>query len=465
MKRFFTFLIIVLFAANVSGYNNTTTDDLSVNSRIAKIIVDKAGMDDAITKFALERLLMIHNGSFILPETRAERQKMDSLVYYGELDLGGIGSPKTDHPALLTTFSYNADGRTSMEYFALWDTLTGTWAEDMLKISMSYNDDGMATEAVVAFNVGDDFWIDVLKAGFTYNGDETEEINITMIDMDTGGWVDLLKIDFTYADGNVSELMVTMYDGENDAWVDMAEVELSYNNLGFVNEVIVYYNDLDVKDWLYGLKITMNYEGDKLVSQVDYTWVEELANWVEQSKQEYTYDDLDNVTMLMTYIIDDDGAWMEAAKQTFQYNNDYSYSDLILPYQYMSDYIDNAFMRSFNHMMTKLESYSKPMPKEDWVKDVEVDFYYSPGDFSSVGEVGDDFAVNIFPNPAEDFLTVKYSSPDAYTFRMYDVTGKMVIERPVKNDDVISLEELNSGVYFYKLEKGDREITGKLVKK
>jgi len=76
----------------------------------------------------------------------------------------------------------------------------------------------------------------------------------------------------------------------------------------------------------------------------------------------------------------------------------------------------------------------------------------------------DNQKINIYPNPANDFITIQNRNT-IENFSLYDVTGRMKMEiHPT--DEKISINHLKPGVYYYSaLLYSGRHISGKLIKK
>lgn len=72
--------------------------------------------------------------------------------------------------------------------------------------------------------------------------------------------------------------------------------------------------------------------------------------------------------------------------------------------------------------------------------------------------------LNIYPHPASDLVTFD-SEEGVSDIRIYNVTGKLVLEmRPESAGNSLTLHvgHLEQGIYFYSLESGDHQYTGKL---
>lgn len=73
---------------------------------------------------------------------------------------------------------------------------------------------------------------------------------------------------------------------------------------------------------------------------------------------------------------------------------------------------------------------------------------------------------NVYPNPANDFITIQFPySIENASISVYNSLGQNVIENKLSNENSkISLEELESGVYIYKIEANNFSKTGKISK-
>lgn len=75
----------------------------------------------------------------------------------------------------------------------------------------------------------------------------------------------------------------------------------------------------------------------------------------------------------------------------------------------------------------------------------------------------------LFPNPANDIIRVKYNYDSNADLIIYDITGKVVRKETLmaaQSDYTLSIADLRSGVYFYSLNNGKEIISmKKLIKK
>lgn len=69
----------------------------------------------------------------------------------------------------------------------------------------------------------------------------------------------------------------------------------------------------------------------------------------------------------------------------------------------------------------------------------------------------------IYPNPVKDFLTI--SNSQNAIVDIYNLAGKLVLKKENKNKDlIVNISELNSGVYFVRINKKGLVLTEKIIK-
>ncbi len=82
--------------------------------------------------------------------------------------------------------------------------------------------------------------------------------------------------------------------------------------------------------------------------------------------------------------------------------------------------------------------------------------------FTSVGEmVKNIYKINVFPNPATDFLTVSVKSIDNqnYTLFLYDIWGRLIQTKTIENGNTqIAITNCASGIYMVKITSLDNQL-------
>jgi hypothetical protein len=86
---------------------------------------------------------------------------------------------------------------------------------------------------------------------------------------------------------------------------------------------------------------------------------------------------------------------------------------------------------------------------------------------AGVQQYSNNFAFNVYPNPASDLLFLDFKmEPISASVELLDITGRGLSSQDVKDlHNQISIGELASGFYFIRIQQGTKTITRKFVKK
>lgn len=90
--------------------------------------------------------------------------------------------------------------------------------------------------------------------------------------------------------------------------------------------------------------------------------------------------------------------------------------------------------------------------------------YFNNGSVSTVGLA--DIGKNLFqsyPNPTNDQVHISFSGPDA-ELTVYDAQGKMVLKDRIQNQEIISLQNFERGVYLFDFKNSDGHTVQRVVK-
>lgn len=89
--------------------------------------------------------------------------------------------------------------------------------------------------------------------------------------------------------------------------------------------------------------------------------------------------------------------------------------------------------------------------------------YYITVNPLSTNEVEYNSVMNIYPNPANKFITLEtdYSNPE-YKVTITDINGRILLTERIKNEKTnVSIEKLKSGTYFIVLSKNEKVLHSK----
>ncbi len=212
-----------------------------------------------------------------------------------------------------------------------------------------------------------------------------------------------------------------------------------------------------LEDWKVVAKtevIVSDEETTSIWSQYDY----QTEIWTLESKNIDLYEDGNVIQSNSFYWNATDEIWDAGSREEYVFNFDYSLIDLVLPF-------DNEFFITSNNMITHSETMQWFSSSEEWISNGRESYHYSA--FSPTG-IESDFEVStiqIYPNPAHDFLKVEISSMEKIEAEIYNIHGSLLQTETVNSNDIIHIENLKPGVYLLKLKGGSEMQTQKFIKK
>ncbi len=73
--------------------------------------------------------------------------------------------------------------------------------------------------------------------------------------------------------------------------------------------------------------------------------------------------------------------------------------------------------------------------------------------------------VNMYPNPATEYVRVNLGDEAEATAQITDVSGRLVVDQVVRNNGMVKVSGLTAGVYMLHVFSGEKNYTGKLIVK
>jgi hypothetical protein len=71
----------------------------------------------------------------------------------------------------------------------------------------------------------------------------------------------------------------------------------------------------------------------------------------------------------------------------------------------------------------------------------------------------------VYPNPVSDVVSVSFPNGfEVAKMSLFNNLGQMVLEKEITSNQQLSIENLTSGMYFYKIKSNTLEQSGKIIK-
>src|SRR5690606_5635164 len=74
------------------------------------------------------------------------------------------------------------------------------------------------------------------------------------------------------------------------------------------------------------------------------------------------------------------------------------------------------------------------------------------------------FDIIIYPNPANNYLTIDGNQIQNLSISLYDITGRILFTNTFDNKIIIDISKFTSGIYFVEVGKKDSKLVQKIIK-
>ncbi|MCW3787097.1 T9SS type A sorting domain-containing protein [Plebeiibacterium sediminum] len=336
----------------------------------------------------------------------------------------------------LSTYTYDDNGNISALLRFSWNETENDWYSDAWYRELyTYDTDGNLTQSISSERVNGN-WSDLYKVETTYNDYGYDTRKEYEYNSNTSGWDNLIIAERTYdAQGFVTLLTISERDDVNSEWGTMYGVINSTDSENHILSYSAYDGDPDDSNSSIGEKGIFTFVNGN-ISNVEYQIEDESGNWYTYDKVEYTYDTNYTISdILMPFI--SNTCFMQEGEINSEFNNK------ILTYTQYD--IDNSSQLFANEKLTyNYTDLSNPLGIDD----------------------AETIEVKLYPNPAYNVVSFSFSAANnKASIQIFDMLGKVVLEKEISNEQPINIESLNSGIYLYNIVVDGQTQSGKLYKK
>jgi hypothetical protein len=415
MRRTFTLFLASLVSISVIAHAFGNHSPSGKNHNISELLLQK--------RLSNQRYSSDSKSQNALKSAQVIKQRLDSMVY--KISDFRISQTINDSKS---EYVYNSFGNVILEISYSWDITDNQW-HNSYKIEYTYNDDGLKIKSLgFVWDLEMNQWVNTYLEEFTYNDQKMLSIQLSSSwNEDLNLWKLISQAEFQYdSNNNLKQKLNSNWDDDIKKLQTIGKTEYSYSDIGKINNEIYYVLKSFV--WIQSGKYDYNYDANgNMFQEIEYYWYEITNQWLEVQKTDYFFD------------------------------NSYSFSDLVLPIDFVESF--------FGHMITNGNSYGWDPVNNRW-DDTNVDVFilsYSAVNVSTTTEI-QNTGLTIYPNPAKDLVTfeLKEFSEDVI-IEFFDAKGNKVLAQQLPANKQISVNQLNSGMYFYKINQGHKILSGKIM--
>ena len=499
MKLTFTFIVACLLVYSVMGQTEKTSNEFDKIQQYSSNIRDFENLEGIKAEcHSLKDLPFNDFKGFMLKSAQTATQLMDSTVSQSVDAATGKISQKT-------IYTYNSSGKQTLNIFYKWDKSSSKWVS-FEKQEYTYDSNGKNTLFFkYSWDIITSKWGFSGKYEWTYNsnGDLTLYIGYKW-DNSSSNWVKSSKMEFAN-DSNGNNTLFAMYSWDiiSNNWVGNGKFETTYDSNGKKTLWINYNWDNSSSNWVgyYKTEYTYDSNGNKIL-EITCTWNKNNSNdWVIFIKDEYTYDSNGNVTRDLSHFWSN-SMWAGFHKKEYTYDsngNNTMYTDYIqgindinwvsslkdestydanrnktLYTHYIWDVSASKWIATNKYEYAYLNNNNKYVPLfnksytwnnnlNNWAISDQLNNYYSEHDVTGILNIFN-ADMKIYPNPVTNGFRVS-GLAGASTITLSDMNGKVLFTKEVDNDEYVSTDRLQQGIYLVRINTGEGSIVKKLIKK
>lgn len=282
------------------------------------------------------------------------------------------------------------------------------------------------------------------KTNYTYNVNN-ELIEILDYELVEGVWKLTVKEEIEY-DSNNRPSIINEYDwdADNEVWEIDSKSTVTYNSEGKIEVLNI--QVLENSNWIDDSKYTYSYDNNgKLIEEVYYE-AGEL-----RTKVEYQYDSNGNTVIKKDYDTYSNGSWGDISETTYTYDTTQLMSNFIHPFK---DRTGLGYVkRDVAYINKLLISYSSDTNRK----------VYKYEDVTASNTDYNEFQFGVYPNPAEDFLTVNVENSETLKeINVFNFLGKKML---TTTNSKFSIQNLSKGIYLLHIETKNGKVAIKKIVK
>lgn len=333
---------------------------------------------------------------------------------------------------------------TTKEEMYVWDEDENDWSLLVVTEYAYDNNKNLLTETTYFSYM--EIMMGTSKEEYTYDASGNNTMVIEYSSDFMGGWEPYSKREFTYNAANL-EIQYISYTWEDGEWENEYRESTTYSGNLMSELISQYWED---GSWVNYSKDTYNYSGNRLMLLITMEWGDD-GQWVNEYKEEYEYNSQGSLTLIFwsEWV---EGSWVPIDKTEISYDTSQSAQNLIYPFDWLS-----GFGMVTGYVISDWVDGG-------WVLHSQATFYWSGGSATSAPSLNRSDVVNIYPNPASDFVMVSVDHPnETLDVYLYDMQGRLVLRQAITNNSSINTGQLNRGIYMFVIQADGLYSTQKLI--
>lgn len=215
-------------------------------------------------------------------------------------------------------------------------------------------------------------------------------------------------------------------------------------------------------------KSLYTYTSSNAISSINkYSYDQDLGEWLPAAADSFEYNATGDVSKLITYrVISTDGTsptFRPSSTDEYQYTATGKLSEILT-----SHWSNNSWKlsdkRTFTYVNEKPTLGYFYRSSDGVTANSTPAFRYSFAPLSSTNELIKNVDnVSVFPNPANQSLTISLNEDITGIACLYDAKGQLILYQTIKGRNTLNTTDIPNGLYLLKLQSGNEQIHRKIV--
>ena len=402
-------------------------------------------------------------------------------------------------------FTYDTYNNITLYIESRWNSATNTWIKHHKNEYKIQNDENKKINISYTWGETNQHWLNSFKTVDIFNeNNRIAQMLQYSWNKEGENWVEAFKDVYEY-DSNGNELLLHHHfekDNNLSQWIDSYKVIQTYTE-GNQTLFESYFWDKKNQMWIGDSKSESTYDSEQSVIKYIYQWDESENSWINHIKLEFSYDTNHTLIRFKSFLkrnedwllsesktyITDSNANLEQFKSIkhrtdihspligyilkLTYDNTFSFNQLALPnsvphlfkWGYNNTRLENR-EELYSNKLTEVMEYESYKDTSVWYKSLKYNFYYSKLDTPNSVNFNNATLSKISPNPVTDYITFNFTNNyDTVRFELFDIYGRKILDSKIQDNERLSLQHLNKGMYIYNLLINGYKQNGKLIKK
>lgn len=400
--------------------------------------------------------------------------------------------------------NHDNNGLQILQINSNWDFITSQW-KNIYKLEDKYdNDSNQVLRSSYNWDDNNNRWRGEKKIEKEFNSVKKELSKTEFLWNDSiGNWVNNIKEIFKYDQyGNLELNEILKWNMIIQEWQfdsGRSKSNYKYNETGKVTEQVYFVWNSENNDWQYATKYVYNRDTqNRLILQIKSIWNIQRKEWIKMEKWNSAFDSESRNIHNSSSIWDEErNDWkiININETVWDKNGNFTLNTFLFWSEYSNDYQGGKKEQGFNESGQILwkTSYTWDSNLEQWKAESKttqsytqeglmdtisyfnwdialnemvgisriIYFYSGTVDINEISNVSE---IKLYPNPAANFVTTEITKGNCESlFELFDLTGKLLMQKPIIESSQIELQVFKNGIYPWKITSKGKKYSGKLV--